>query len=29
MRDDAAVMDEIVADAYRRRSEEKWRELGL
>jgi hypothetical protein len=29
MRDDAELMDEIVADAYRRRREEIWRELGL
>jgi Arc/MetJ-type ribon-helix-helix transcriptional regulator len=29
MKDDAALMDEIVADAYRRRREEKWRELDL
>lgn len=28
MRDDAALMDEIVADAYRRR-EEPWRDLDL
>jgi Arc/MetJ-type ribon-helix-helix transcriptional regulator len=27
MREDAGLMDEIVADAYRRRSEEQWREL--
>jgi Arc/MetJ-type ribon-helix-helix transcriptional regulator len=29
MQDDAALMDDIVADAYRRRSEETWRELDL
>ena len=29
MRDDAELIDEIVADAYRRRREETWRELGL
>ena len=29
MRDDDALMDEIVADAYRRRSDEPWRELDL
>jgi Arc/MetJ-type ribon-helix-helix transcriptional regulator len=28
-REDAALMDEIVADAYCRRSEETWRELDL
>ena len=28
-RDYAAEMDEIVADAYRKRREEKWRELRL
>ncbi len=27
MRDDAELMDEIVADAYRQRREETWREL--
>ena len=29
MRDDAELMDEIVADAYRQRREEPWRELDL
>ena len=29
MRDDAELMDEIVADAYRHRSEETWREVDL
>jgi Arc/MetJ-type ribon-helix-helix transcriptional regulator len=29
MRDDAELMDEIVADAYRLRREETWRELDL
>ncbi|MHB1556278.1 MAG: ribbon-helix-helix domain-containing protein [Isosphaeraceae bacterium] len=29
MRDDADLMDEIVADAYRRRREEKWRDVDL
>lgn len=29
MRDDAELMDEIVADAYRQRQEETWRELDL
>jgi hypothetical protein len=29
MRDDAELMDEIVADAYRHRGEETWRELDL
>jgi Arc/MetJ-type ribon-helix-helix transcriptional regulator len=29
MRDDADLMDEIVADAYRQRREENWRELDL
>lgn len=29
MRDDADLMDEIVADAYRRRREEKWRNIDL
>ena len=29
MRDDADLMDEIVADAYRRRREEKWRDIEL
>lgn len=29
MRDDAELMDEIVADAYRRRREDKWRDIGL
>jgi hypothetical protein len=29
MRDDADLMDEIVADAYRLRREETWRELDL
>ena len=29
MRDDAELMDEIVADAYRQRREETWRELDL
>lgn len=29
MRDDAGLMDEIVADAYRRRREEGWREIDL
>jgi len=29
MRDDAALMDEIVADAYRHRREDKWREFDL
>jgi Arc/MetJ-type ribon-helix-helix transcriptional regulator len=29
MREDAELMDEIVADAYRRRREETWRELDL
>lgn len=29
MRDDAALMDEIVADAYRHRGEETWRDLDL
>ena len=27
MRDDATLMDEIVADAYRHREEETWRDL--
>jgi Arc/MetJ-type ribon-helix-helix transcriptional regulator len=29
MRDDAELMDEIVANAYRRRREEKWRDVDL
>jgi Arc/MetJ-type ribon-helix-helix transcriptional regulator len=29
MRDDAGLMDEIVADAYRHRQEEGWREFDL
>jgi Arc/MetJ-type ribon-helix-helix transcriptional regulator len=29
MRDDAELMDEIVADAYRRRREDKWRDVDL
>lgn len=29
MRDDAELMDEIVADAYRRRREESWREIDV
>jgi Arc/MetJ-type ribon-helix-helix transcriptional regulator len=29
MRDDAELMDEIVADAYRHRLEETWREIDL
>lgn len=29
MRDHAELMDEIVADAYRRRREEKWRDVDL
>jgi len=29
MRDDAELMNEIVADAYRQRREETWRELDL
>ncbi len=29
MRDDAELMDEIVADAYRHRREDKWREIDL
>jgi hypothetical protein len=29
MRDDAELMDEIVADAYRLRREESWREIDL
>ena len=29
MRDDADLMDEIVADAYRRRREEPWRDIDL
>jgi Arc/MetJ-type ribon-helix-helix transcriptional regulator len=29
MRDDPEMMDEIVADAYRRRREEKWRDVDL
>ena len=29
MRDDAELMDEIVADAYRQRREDTWRELDL
>jgi Arc/MetJ-type ribon-helix-helix transcriptional regulator len=29
MRDDAELMDEIVAEAYRRRREEKWRDIDL
>ena len=29
MRDDAELMDEIVADAYRLRREETWREIDL
>lgn len=29
MRDDAELMDEIVADAYRHRREDKWREFDL
>ncbi len=27
MRDDAELMDEIVADAYRHRQEDTWREI--
>ena len=29
MRDDAELMDEIVAHAYRRRREDKWRDIEL
>jgi Arc/MetJ-type ribon-helix-helix transcriptional regulator len=29
MRDDPEMMDEIVADAYRRRREDKWRDIDL
>jgi Arc/MetJ-type ribon-helix-helix transcriptional regulator len=29
MREDAELMDEIVADAYRQRREETWREIDL
>jgi hypothetical protein len=29
MREDAELMDEIVADAYRQRQEENWREIDL
>jgi hypothetical protein len=29
MREDAELMDEIVADAYRHRREETWREIKL
>lgn len=29
MRDDAELMDEIVADAYRQRRDDKWREFDL
>jgi Arc/MetJ-type ribon-helix-helix transcriptional regulator len=29
MRDDTELMDEIVADAYRHRREDKWREFDL
>jgi Arc/MetJ-type ribon-helix-helix transcriptional regulator len=29
MRDDTELMDEIVADAYRRRREDKWRDIDL
>ena len=29
MRDDAELMDEIVADAYRQRQEDSWREFDL
>jgi Arc/MetJ-type ribon-helix-helix transcriptional regulator len=29
MREDAELMDEIVADAYRHRREETWREIDL
>jgi Arc/MetJ-type ribon-helix-helix transcriptional regulator len=29
MKDDAELMDEIVADTYRRRGEETWRDLDL
>lgn len=29
MRNDTQLMDEIVADVYRRRREEKWREIDL
>jgi hypothetical protein len=29
MRDDAELMDQIVADAYRHRREDKWREFDL
>jgi Arc/MetJ-type ribon-helix-helix transcriptional regulator len=29
MRDDAALMDEIVADAYRHREDETWRDLDI
>ncbi len=29
MRDDAELMDEIVANAYRRRREDKWRDIDL
>ena len=29
MRDDTELMDEIVADAYRQRREDKWREFDL
>ena len=29
MRDDAELMDEIVADAYRRRRDESWRDIAF
>ena len=29
MRDDAELMDEIVADAYRKRREETWRDIAV
>jgi hypothetical protein len=29
MRDDVELMDEIVADAYRHRQEDTWREVDL
>jgi hypothetical protein len=29
MRDDTDLMDEIVAEAYRRRRDEPWRDTGL
>jgi hypothetical protein len=29
MRDDAELMDEIVPNAYRRRREDKWRDIDI